>query len=259
MRIIDAHLHLFDEPGYLDTLLGTMDRLGIEKVCLSGLGKLFGMADNQAVRKAFTDHPDRIIGQVYVRPGVDGGQTIDQGFEQGFRMVKVHVPKKAYDEEEYDELWRRADQHNMPILFHTGIVNTGQELPDEGISSWFMHPMRLERISRKFPRLKMIAAHLGVSWNIDAAELARMRPNIFVDLTGAPQGWRRRADAVGMDQYLWWPDAFNKVIFGTDVHYRDMEQILREDMQRFDRLNIDAPTRLRVLAGNIAELLNLES
>ena len=42
MRIIDAHVHPIDEPGYLDKLLATMDELGIERCCLSGLGDFFG-------------------------------------------------------------------------------------------------------------------------------------------------------------------------------------------------------------------------
>ena len=125
-------------------------------------------------------------------------------------------------------------------------------------SSTLGPPMRLEPITREFPDLGIIIAHLGVHWNTDAAELARMRPNVYVDLTGEPDGWRMRADTVGMDKWLWWPGAFEKVVFGTDVHYSKIGQILEEDINRLDWLNIPTQTRRKIFAGNILGLLGME-
>jgi len=48
--IIDAHNHLLDEPNYTEHFLRAMDACGIDKCCLSGLGKLFGFAENEDVR-----------------------------------------------------------------------------------------------------------------------------------------------------------------------------------------------------------------
>jgi predicted TIM-barrel fold metal-dependent hydrolase len=258
MKIVDGHVHLLDESGYLDNLLNTMDNCGIAMCCMSGLGELFGHADNAKVRLAFQSHPDRIIGAVFIRPGVDGPKKIEQAYEEGFRMIKVHLPRVPYNDASCFDLWARAREHRMPVLFHTGLVAC-KDSPGEMISSWSMHPMRLEPITREFPDMAIIVAHLGVHWNSDAAELARMRPNVYVDLTGEPDGWRRRADAVGMDQWLWWPGAFEKVVFGTDVHFTKIGQILEEDINRLDRLNIAAPTRQKIFAGNILRLLDMES
>lgn len=257
MEITDSHVHLLDEPGYIDDLLRTMDECGIAKCCMSGLGVLFSHADNAQVRLAFRAHPDRIVGAVFVRPGVDGLEQIDRAYEEGFRMVKVHLPRVPYNDVSCFDLWARANELHMPVLFHTGVVSC-KESPGEQISSWYMHPMRLEPITREFPDLSIIVAHLGIHWNTDAAELARMRPNVYVDLTGEPEGWRMRADAVGMDKWLWWPGAFEKVIFGTDVHYGKIGQILEEDIRRLDRLNIPPQTRRKIFAGNILRLLGVE-
>jgi len=256
MRIIDAHAHLVDEPNYLDNLLRAMDRCGIEKCCLSGLGSLFGCADDNAVRKAFGAHPDRIIGAIFLRPGVDGPEKIDHARQDGFALVKTTIPKCPYDDSSYGPLWQQAADCRMPVLFHTGIVTLPREAPYEGISSWNMHPMRIEPISRAFPDLGIIIAHLGVHWNHDAADLTRLRPNIYVDLTGEPEGWRRRADTVGMDSFLWWPGAFEKVLFGTDVHYSNIERILNEDFARLDKFSIDKETRTLIFSGNIVNLLD---
>lgn len=258
MRIIDAHVHLLDEPGYLDKLLATMDGCGIEACCVSGLGPLFAHAGNDDVRDAFRAHPDRIIGAVFVRPGVDGVEAIDRAHDDGFKMVKVTIPRVGYDDPSCFDLWERAQARAMPVLFHTGIVGTAGEAPGERISSWNMHPMRIEPITREFPDLGVIVAHLGVHWNHDAADLARMRANVYVDLTGEPGGWRVRLDAVGAQTWLWWPGAFDKVVFGTDVHCTKMKQILEEDTARLDRLGIDDETRRRVFSGNIVRLLGME-
>ena len=255
MRIIDAHAHLLDEPGYLDGLLRAMDACGIERVCLSGLGPLFRCGGDDDVRRAFETHPDRVIGAAFVRPGVDGPETIERAWEQGFRMVKVSIPRMPYDDPRAFPLWERAVAHAMPVLFHTGVVTVPDDRPAERISSWDMHPMRLEPVTRAFPELKVLVAHLGIHWNEDAAELARMRPNVYVDLTGEPGGWRARMDRVGIETWLWWPGAFDKVCFGTDVHHSKIRQILDEDAARLDRLGIGEATRRRIFAGNILHLL----
>ena len=258
-RIIDAHAHLIDEPGYLDRLLMTMDACGIEKCCLSGIGSLFGCAGDDEVRAALQAHPDRAVGAVFVRPGADTSEKIRRAHGDGFRMVKVSIPLDPYDSRYYFPLWETAAELGMPVLFHTGIVTLRQEAPDERISSWHMHPMRIEPISRAFPRLGIIIAHLGIHWNDDAAELCRMRPNVYCDLTGEPGGWRARADRVGMEKWLWWPDAFDKVVFGTDVHCSKIGTIVREDTARLERLGIGEQTRRHVLSANILKLLGEET
>ena len=145
MRIIDAHVHLLDEPGYLDSLLATMDDCGIEKCCLSGLGPLFAQLGNQEVKKAFQNHPDRIIGTVFIRPGVDHPSAIDQAYNDGFRMIKITLPRKPYNNPDYFPLWQQAIEHKMTILFHTGIVAPSAQGRGKGVSSWNMQPMLRRR------------------------------------------------------------------------------------------------------------------
>jgi len=254
-KIIDAHSHLYDEPGYVERLLKAMDDNGIEKSCISGLGHLFNFGTDEDVLAAVASHMDRFIGAVYIRPGVDKPAKIDWAYEHGFKMMKVTLPRNGYEDPTYFELWEKAQQYKWPVLFHTGIVAC-KDIKGECVSSWNMHPIRIEPITREFPELNIIVAHLGVHWNTDAADLARMRPNVYVDLTGASGGWRARLDREGVEKYLWWDKAFEKVIFGTDVHYSQIEQILKEDMIRYDGLGIKENIMEMILSGNILKLLN---
>ena len=255
MRIIDCHAHIFDSRDYIENLIKAMNENHIERTCVSGLGKHFKCVDNQGIKLAFEKYPERFIGAYYLRPGFSKVDEIENAYAKGFKMLKISLPQKPYDDASYFPLWESAQELKMPILFHTGVVTLVKPSKNEYISSWYMHPMRIEPIANSFPKLNMIIAHLGVHWNEDAAELIRMKRNVYADLSGAPLGWRFRADAVGMNHYLWWKDAFKKIMFGTDVFYNQIALILKEDIQRLNDLNIDQETQNLILSGNILKML----
>ncbi len=255
MRIIDAHVHLFDIKGYLEKLIAVMDNIGIEKCCLSGLGELFNCVANTGIKMAIEKYPDRLIGAYYIRPGVDSKLDVIKAYDQGFKMIKVTLPKKPYDHLDFFPLWQQAEELELPILFHTGVVTLMKKAPNERISSWFMHPMRIEPIANAFPDLKMILAHLGVHWNADAAELIRMKKNVYADLSGSPTGWRIRADRIGMNHWLWWQGAFKKIIFGSDAFITDIQKIVEEDKKRLNDLNIDLNTQKWIFYKNILKII----
>ncbi|MBN2155335.1 MAG: amidohydrolase family protein [Candidatus Lokiarchaeota archaeon] len=256
-RIIDAHAHLYKEKEYEKRLLKTMDQCGIEKCCISGLGDLFYCGTNEDVYHTMKEYPDRYIGAYFIRPGVSAVSEIHDAFTQGFHMIKVSIPKAPYDDLSYYGYWKQAEEYHMPILFHTGVITYTGNPRGELINSWYMHPMRLEPIANEFPDLNIILAHLGVHWNKDAAELCRMRSNVYVDLTGEAKGWRSRADVEGMDKYLWWKDAWKKVVFGTDVYYEKIPKILQEDKNRLEKYKVSEKTQKLIFSGNISKMLGI--
>jgi predicted TIM-barrel fold metal-dependent hydrolase len=235
-----------------------MNECGINKCCLSGLGEVFHCKRNKHVKKALETYPQRIIGSYFIRPGKSEPSEIETAYDDGFKMLKVSVPSKPYNHKSFYPLWEKAEGLQLPILFHTGIVtyfNDNDENPE--ISSWDMHPMRLEPIANAFPELNIIIAHLGIHWNKEAAELIRMRPNVYSDITGEPDGWRVRADKVGLRTWLWWDGAFKKLIFGTDVFETKIPSILKQDKKRFNTLNIDQTTKELYFSKNILKLLGM--
>ena len=257
MKIIDAHNHLFLESNYEEKLLDTMNICGINKCCLSGLGALFYCGTNEDVKSVINHYPSRFIGAYFIRPGISKVGDIEQAYRDGFKMLKVTIPILPYDDLSYYPYWKKAEELCMPILFHTGVVTIAGNSRGENINSWRMHPMRLELIANEFPDLNIIIAHLGVHWNTDAAELARMKPNVYVDLSGELKGWRSRADTEGMDKYLWWKGAWKKVIFGTDVYYTKIAKLLHQDQERLDHFHVKESTRKLIFHGNIAKLLGI--
>jgi hypothetical protein len=258
MLTIDLHAHYGPGRGYLDRLLRAMDAAGIERVCLSAFAPHFGWERGNAdVADALRQHPDRVIGYAFIRPGWDGVDEIRRWHEEGMRAVKVTCPRENYDHRGYYPLWREAEECGLPVLFHTGIVTLPDATPGEDISSVRMRPIFLEPISRAFPDLVLICAHLGIHWNMEAAELLRMRPNIYADLTGEPGGYRERL-LPRLREYLWWPGAFERLVFGTDVDPDKIEHNMEQDRRVLRELGVPAQTQARYFHGNAAAILGLD-
>jgi len=255
--IIDAHTHYWDERHYPDGLLAEYDRLGIDMGCISGLGALFGLGDNGDVEEAFRRHPDRLVGFGYIRLGRDDAALVDELFNRGFKGLKFTCPLENYDHKAYYPIYARAEELGMPALFHSGIVTTREKGRRWDISSARMRPVFLDTIAHAFPSLHIICAHMGVPWYDEATTMARILDNIYVDITGAPQGWRLQKDVAFFQELFYWEGAYDKVLWGTDVHYRDMAATLARDRKLFRDLGLSEEQTENVLGRMMARLLSL--
>lgn len=238
MKKIDMHHHLVEETGYVDNLLREMDKNEIEKSVLIGLGPLFkglfvknghdgSCADDDAVEKVVKAHPDRFFGLGYIRLGVDTAAKVDELYERGFVGLKFHIPKDRYDAEKFFPVYEKAQKYDMPCLFHTGIVKLPMPYPEERISSFNMNCIHLEAVAQVFPELKIIIAHLGVQDYLTALTLIRIFDNIYADLSGSTPGWRANLSMDDWKKLLWFPNAHEKILFGTDVHFDEIESNIK--------------------------------
>ncbi|MGI9862259.1 amidohydrolase family protein [Moorella naiadis] len=268
MTVIDFHHHLLAEEDYLERLIATCDAMGIDKVCLSGLGiGGAGRADyglgslspnNEDVQKAMERYPDRIIGLGVIKLGLDWPEKVKELHDRGFKGLKITRPRANYDDDAYLPFYEKAEELDMPILFHTGIMMVTPADGADDVSSARMRPIYVDRIARKFPALMIILAHLGVPWFQEASELARFHQNVYVDWTGSPVGWRPRKAPGFFQDLFYWDGAFEKVLFGTDVHYREMKAVY-DDYRRILRLlNLPESTCQAIMGGTAARLLHLE-
>lgn len=265
---IDFHHHLVNEKGYVDKMLHTLDRIGIDKVCVSAMGELFAdmwligersepFVDNRAVAAVVQAHPDRVIGMGFVRPGAVEAGRIDELRDQGFLGLKMSIPTRNYDDEAFFPLYERAQAFKMPILFHMGVLTMPRPRPGEGISSAKMQPLMLDTITNEFPHLRMVIAHLGIESHEQAAALARILPNIYVDLSGKVTGWRSSRSPDFFKATFYWEGAHKKVLYGSDVHCSEMEFTYDDQRRIFDAMGWTAEQQNAVFGGNAVELLGL--
>ncbi len=269
--IIDSHVHYFNEPNYVENHIEKSKELGILKICLSGMGvatcsERFKLANNDSVRKAMRQYPDIIVGLGFIHLGIDTPDKVNALYEQGFRGLKAIYPTKNYDDKSFYPIYARAEDLGMPILFHTGIsARQGIERSFD-VSSARMQPIFLDTIARAFPDLILIAAHCGNPWFDVTSELVRWHPNIYFDLSGSTL---KKKSPQFFSELFWWdksdryrgPDnasPYDKILFGSDVHFRNLPEVLNDYTALFDGIGLDSTIRDKILHNNAAKIFGLE-
>jgi predicted TIM-barrel fold metal-dependent hydrolase len=239
--LIDFHYHFADTPGALDELLKDMDASGVERTLLMGgpTGawweyKKSGFAPNEVVQKAVKAHPERLIGNVYSDPrDADALQVLKRFLDAGFRAVKMFPPAGFFpDDERCMPLYEEIEARGVPILVHTGQTNIQIRSPDPkkrlATDSRFSHPFHLDKISRLFPGIPFVMAHMGYPHLVEAWSVAHANQNIFLDISGSgpwTDGIPLVYNAIGGQNFI--PIDFNRVIWGSDNCLPQAEHIAR--------------------------------
>ncbi|MGO8885792.1 MAG: amidohydrolase family protein [Streptosporangiaceae bacterium] len=98
-----------------------------------------------------------------------------------------------------------AQDRQLPVIVHSGTSTFS------GSSNAYADPALLDDVLRDFPGLTVVLAHGGRGWWYDqAAFLALMKPNVWVEVSGLPP--QRLADYYGPSLRR----LADKMIFGTD-------------------------------------------
>lgn len=268
MYILDSHNHLLDEPDYAEKLIEAMDRLGIAVICLSGLGiggydpdakAARGLGSlsptNEAVAAVIDKYPDRIIGYASIALGKDRPDMVRYWRGRGFLGVKFTRPLLPYNHDDCFPVYAEAVKLNMPALFHTGFVlRTPQDAKDD-VDTDRMRPAYLDRVARRFQHWPIVLAHMGIPWYAECAEMARFHPNVHLDLSCGDKGWRERVPPDFFPRHLYWPGAYGKIVFGTDLHYDYMENSLRHQEGIFSAGGVTDAERAAIMGETVRDWL----
>jgi len=252
--IVDLHCHLLKEEKYLENLVRVSQQLGVSKICLNGVGSLYDQLSNKEVKQAFQKYPHLIIGFGHLRLGKDLVEKIDELYQAGFRGLKVINPTKNYDDKEFYPYYVRAEKYRMPILFHTGMVKRTDKDRFYDISSDRMRPIYLDTIARTFPHLILIGAHLGGPWFREAANVLRFNPNVYFDITGSIPGWVRKTPNF-FRNYFWWKGAWDKIVFGSDVHFSQIKKVIANYRQVLEVSKVDKDTQNKIFGETVMQIL----
>jgi predicted TIM-barrel fold metal-dependent hydrolase len=265
-KLIDCHVHHNGQNGFLDRLTAKMD-------ALDGMTLLItAPVDLKNVTAAIAVHPGRLVGLGEVR--LDDPQAlilVDRFHAAGFRgLGEITQPQYPYDDRRYWPIYERAAQYGMILLFHTGIVNrTDPDTPSD-VSSDRMRAGTLDLIARRFPKLRIIGAHLGNPDYAWAAEIARWNPNIWWDLSGSTLIKKQR-DYLSFNGIFWWSgaatphspqsaaSAFEKIVFGSDVFDGDMaefDRALGRYHRMLDECAVPPEAQRNIFAGTMWRILN---
>ena len=135
----------------------------------------------------------------------------------GFKIYPGYYHFDVYDPV-YDPVYGLAEKYDLPVAVHTGETYSERGLLE------YAHPLRVDRLAVRRPRLKIVVCHMGAPWVFDACEVAGKNANVFIDVSGLLVGSaeyieRLSANRLVVDRYsqpLVLMDNYKKVLFGTD-------------------------------------------
>ncbi|HEO70644.1 MAG TPA: amidohydrolase [Candidatus Hydrogenedentes bacterium] len=186
--IIDCHAHIVDATDHtLDEILARADRAGIDRICISSLGRRAWdhlpsverlIEADEDVCEAVAKHPDRFIGAVYISADhVEKSlELLDKSIANGpCRMLKWWISQLA-DDPRLNPIVERCIELDVPILAHTWTKATGNH-PNES-TCWHVVNM-----ARRYPEMKIWMAHCGGLWE-ESARVVQHCANVCMDISG---------------------------------------------------------------------------
>jgi len=103
---------------------------------------------------------------------------------------------------------QRAVEYDLPIQIHTGYLAGNGNVLENG------RPVKLNHLFLEYPDAKFVLFHGGYPWTGEYAALAKMFPNVYLDIVWLPQITREHA-ILALDEML---DCvpYNKFFWGGD-------------------------------------------
>ncbi len=264
--VIDMHNHLMPDENALSDYERAADQLGIKKIVFHGLewpGVNF--SKNTAIKRAMKMRPDLIVGFGGINLWEDiDPERIDRLRDEGFSGLKFIIPPEPYNSERFYPYYDRAEKNGMPILFHLGIVSS-EWTKKVRVDNNMMRPIYLDTIARSFRDLTIIGAHLGNPWYEEATMCCRWNQHLYFDLTGSTL---KKKKSAFLRELLWWNrfsryrgpdmrDAWEKIVFGSDVAYYETHDVLHDYDVVISELNLSDEIRWKIMGGTAAEMYGL--
>jgi uncharacterized protein len=265
-KIIDVHVHFNGDPAFLEKLVAKLESV-------DGMALLIAAPkDLETVTSFIQQHPNRLKCLGELRLDDPEALALVGRFHQAgcVGLGEITSPLKNYDDRSYWPIYERAEQAGMLMLFHTGIVFRPEPNIPSDISVDRMRPTTLDGIARRFPKLTIIGAHLGNPDYAWAAEIARWNPNLYFDLSGSSL-IKKQDDPTFWKSIFWWsgvvsphtppgaPDAFEKLVFGSDVFNGELEEFDRE-LERYhkmlDACGVPQKAQENIFSGTMWRILN---
>lgn len=268
--IIDVHGHWGPMPGgYLPAapekkMMASLERSGVKHIICSSHDSLFGDPEdgNALMQAAIRRYPGRISGYWAVNPNYpDLVHRAALDFEKsegfvGFKILPDYHGCSA-TAAPYQPLFEYANARHLPVMIHTWGGST------------FNSPQRIDELAGRYPEAVLIMGHSGFGdWAV-SAEIARRRPNVYLDLTacyaahdfgmlpggsGTPLPLMSQPHVSGVTEFLVEQAGSEKVFFGTDMPWYSPFYVLGSIL--FARINDDA--RRDILYRNAQRLFNLK-
>jgi predicted TIM-barrel fold metal-dependent hydrolase len=211
------------------------------------------------------------------------GDGVQRLWDMGYKGLKLIGVARDYDEPDYMPSYGKAEELGMPVLFHMGVIGGGLDysithprrdpqaaqnylrwqqmfarVGPRNVSASRMSPLHLDTIANRFPRLKVIGAHIGNQGNYEyAASVARWRHNVWFDMSGGETIERHLVDrnllAKEFGEF-----GVEKLVWGSDCGMDEIRAHIDRFEAIYDLLDLSDDQRERLWWGNAAEIYGLQ-
>jgi len=287
MKIFDVHIHFprnwenpdQDPAPMVDRLAEVASAAGVTKACLLTGGR-FGPNYERGMEIA-QKYLELFIPVAVIDPEEIDGEGVQRLHDMGYRGLKLIGVARPYDEPDYMPAYAKAQELNMPVLFHMGVIGGGLDysithprrdaaaaqayqrmmaqqdrMPPRNVSAGRMSPLHLDTIANRFPKLKIIGAHLGNQGNYEfASSVARWRHNVYFDMSGGETIERHAVERKLIGTEI----GIEKLVFGSDCGMDDIRTHIDRFEAIYDLLEFTDDERERLWWRNAAEIYGLET
>ena len=216
---------------------------------------------HEQMSKIVERHPTRFVPMASIDPRRLNAPELFRRciLDYGMKGLKWHPDNGFYpNSREAFEVLQVASELKVPLLTHSG--------PLPRMRSEYSHPIHLDEVAYSFPRLSIIAAHMGDMWWRDWLALVQYKRNIYGDLamwqftgernlTKFKDILREIIDQVGSRQILFGTDAPCLEPYISNITFVEIVKSLTnnpDDGVPFTKSEVDD-----ILGGNAARLLKL--
>jgi predicted TIM-barrel fold metal-dependent hydrolase len=243
--IVDAYNNVWEAGGTSDYLTGedhtvetmirAMDAAGVDLAVGCSLGQ---MVNNSYVASVSRAYPDRIIGfgQVNPRSPDAVGEIRSCAEERGLRGLKLHPTMHGYhfaDHGLLDPIFAACGELGLIVLINA-------------LDDPFCAPLSIEEISRGFPEVPVLVAHMGTVWNVmEALLVAERNDNIYLETSST------QLIEVKMAYERLGP---RKIVMGTDWPGSDFDL----ERHKLAKAVPNEADRALVEGGNLSAILRLD-
>lgn len=162
--------------------------------------------------------PSRLVGFSSVDPSrPDAVARLERGVrELGLRGLKLAPTYQNVDplSPAALDVFAAADELDLPVLIHQGVTFIRNSVMAYAL------PRQIDEIALRFPRLRIVIAHMGHPWTAECVAVIRKHPNVYADVSAlAPRPILFRNALVEAGEYR----AADKLLFGTDWPFSTVE------------------------------------
>ena len=241
MKIIDSHVHLYPDEVKRDEFVAgyvAQNRLDYTESGLLSHMRAFKVSHSLVISSRFLNneytinlakrHPQKFSAALTLWRAQNEARAIPKLIQQltnkEVKAVKFYLGYRPINvrDKKWRPIYKSAIKLDKPVIFHTG------DTLYETARLKYAHPLVLDDLAVDFPSLKIVIAHFGNPWILDASEIVYKNKNVYADLsaffagpwTPQPHLLRRVAEAIEHCG----PE---KLMFGSDYPVARIDESLK--------------------------------